>query len=123
MESAQRFSCVLIGKGLSVRTLLQHFGSRMKNPSPAIVWFRRDLRLADNPALDHAVRSHAEVIPVFVWAPDEESPWTPGGASRWWLHHSLQALASQLAARGSRLILRQGPSGEDRKSTRLNSSH
>ena len=81
----------------------------MKNPSPAIVWFRRDLRLADNPALDHAVRSHAEVIPVFVWAPDEESPWAPGGASRWWLHHALASLDADLSALGSRLLLLRGP--------------
>jgi len=74
----------------------------------SIVWFRHDLRLADNPALDRAVRRGA-VVPVFVWAPDEEAPWPPGAASRWWLHHSLAALDADLRKRGSRLIVRRGP--------------
>jgi len=78
---------------------------------PSIVWFRRDLRLSDHPALDAAVRRGGAVIPVFVWAPDEESPWPPGAASRWWLHHSLAALDADLRARGARLVLRAGPSG------------
>ena len=58
-----------------------------------VVWFRQDLRLADNPALDWA-RSRGGVVPLFVWAPDEEGKWAPGGASRWWLHHSLEVLAA-----------------------------
>ncbi len=78
----------------------------------AIVWFRTDLRLADNPALQAALQAGGRVIPVFVWAPRDEGPWSPGAASRWWLHHSLDALSRQLAARGSRLLLRQGPAAE-----------
>jgi len=62
--------------------------------STAIVWFRRDLRLADNPALTAALRMHDAVLPVYVHAPEEEAPWQPGAASRWWLHHSLTALAA-----------------------------
>ena len=73
-----------------------------------IVWFRHDLRLADNPAL-LAGREAGPVVPVFIWEPDEEYPWEPGAASRWWLHHSLKALGSQLAAVGSKLILLAGP--------------
>ncbi len=73
-----------------------------------LVWFRRDLRLADNPALAAAVAAGGAVVPVFVHAPDEEAPWSPGGASRWWLHHGLQALEAELATRGSRLIVRAG---------------
>lgn len=73
-----------------------------------LVWFRRDLRLADNPAL-HAAK-HAHIIPIYIHAPDEERPWQAGAASNWWLHHSLVALATQLAARGSRLIIRRGES-------------
>ncbi|HRZ56405.1 MAG TPA: deoxyribodipyrimidine photo-lyase [Candidatus Paceibacterota bacterium] len=80
----------------------------MKRPS--IHWFRSDLRLADNPALDAAVREGGPVVPVFVWAPDEEGSWAPGSASRWWLHQSLEALNADLRALGSRLILRRGPS-------------
>ena len=73
-----------------------------------LVWFRRDLRLADNPAL-YAAKQH-QVIPIYIHAPEEEAPWQPGGASRWWLHHSLDALATQLKNIGSRLIIRQGES-------------
>jgi deoxyribodipyrimidine photo-lyase len=73
-----------------------------------IVWFRQDLRLEDNPALSAAVERGGPVLPVFVWAPEEEGAWPPGGASRWWQHHSLASLASELEALGSRLILRRG---------------
>jgi deoxyribodipyrimidine photo-lyase len=75
----------------------------------AILWFRLDLRLADNPALQAALRHGGGVIPVFIWAPKEESPWEPGAASRWWLHHSLAELSCRLESLGSRLILRRGP--------------
>ncbi len=78
--------------------------------STALVWFRRDLRLADNPALHAAIESGARIIPVFIWSPDEEAPWAPGAASRWWLHHSLQSLDVDLRQHGSRLIVRQGAS-------------
>jgi deoxyribodipyrimidine photo-lyase len=71
-----------------------------------LVWFRQDLRLADNPALANALESGADLIPVYVYAPAEEAPWAPGAASRWWLHHSLGSLAAQLAACGSRLTVR-----------------
>jgi len=51
-------------------------------------------------------------LPVFIWAPEEEGAWAPGGASQWWLHHALADLEQQLAQWGSRLILRQGPAGD-----------
>lgn len=76
-------------------------------PATSIVWFRQDLRLADNPALRAAI-SRGEVVPVFVHAPDEEAPWQPGGASGWWLHQSLRALDSRLREIGSGLIIRRG---------------
>src|ERR1700742_2708579 len=75
----------------------------------AIVWFRRDLRLQDNPALDAAVRAHDRVVCVYIFAPDEEESWQPGAASRWWLHHSLAALDADLRARGARLSIYRGP--------------
>ena len=75
-------------------------------------WVRIDLRLADNPALVAAVKRGGPVIPVFIWAPDEEGEWAPGGASRWWLHQSLAALDASLRKVGSRLIVREGPSLE-----------
>ncbi|MBK1710038.1 cryptochrome/photolyase family protein [Marichromatium gracile] len=75
-----------------------------------IVWFRRDLRLDDNPALEAALRSGARILPVYIHAPDEEAPWAPGAASRWWLHHSLEALDAALRACGARLWIGQGES-------------
>ncbi len=76
--------------------------------SVAIVWFRRDLRLADNPALRAALQKHARVLPVYIHAPDEEAPWQPGAASRWWLHHSLGALDAALHRCGARLHVAAG---------------
>jgi deoxyribodipyrimidine photo-lyase len=78
----------------------------------AIVWFRSDLRLADNPALRAAMSSDRPVIPVYIAAPAEESAWSPGAASRWWLHHSLTALDAALRERGSRLIIRSGDAAQ-----------
>ena len=72
-----------------------------------VYWFRRDLRLANNVGLAAACTRGA-VVPLFVWAPDEELPWASGGASRWWLHHSLESLQASLEARGSRLLIRTG---------------
>lgn len=78
----------------------------------AMLWFRQDLRLADNPALDHA-RQAERLIPVFIW--DPEQAWASGGAQQVWLHHSLQALSEALKAKGSRLIIRMGPTTETLK--------
>jgi deoxyribodipyrimidine photo-lyase len=78
---------------------------------PTIVWFRHDLRLDDNPALA-AAAARGAVVPVFIWAPDEEQPWAPGAASRWWLHHSLEKLAAALAKAGAPLVIRSGGSLE-----------
>ena len=49
-------------------------------------------------------------MPVFIWAPEEEGVWPPGGASRWWLHQSLAELAAEFRAAGAELIVRRGPS-------------
>lgn len=78
--------------------------------STAIVWFRRDLRLRDNPALQAAIEAGHDVIPVYIHAPHEEGAWAPGAASDAWLHHSLQQLDAQLRAIGSALLLRSGDS-------------
>ena len=78
--------------------------------SPSIIWFRRDLRLADNPMLQAAVQRGAPILPLFIWAPEEEGHWEPGAASRWWLHQSLQALEAKLHGVGSKLLIRRGPS-------------
>jgi deoxyribodipyrimidine photo-lyase len=76
--------------------------------SLSLLWFRRDLRLDDNPALRAALRAGA-VVPVYVHAPDEEAPWVPGAASHAWLRASLRALDDELRGLGSRLVLRRGP--------------
>jgi deoxyribodipyrimidine photo-lyase len=75
-------------------------------PTPVIVWFRRDLRTADNPALSEALQSGSPIIPLYIL--EEDAPRVVSGAARWWLHHSLKALCRDLAQLGSRLILRKG---------------
>ncbi len=72
---------------------------------PVVVWFRQDLRLADNPALAAAVASGRAVIPLYVL---DETASPLGGASLWWLDKSLASLGADLGALGSRLILRRG---------------
>ena len=79
--------------------------------APVILWLRRDLRLSDHAALLAACNA-GPVVPVYVL--DDETPAhrKMGGASRWWLHHSLASLAAALEAKGSQLILRRGKSAE-----------
>ncbi len=75
----------------------------------ALIWLRRDLRLGDHAPLLHALDQGLRPILLYIHAPDEEAPWAPGEASCWWLHHSLQSLQEAVAARGSTLVLRCGP--------------
>jgi deoxyribodipyrimidine photo-lyase len=75
---------------------------------PAILWLRRDLRLTDNPALNAALAHGGPVLPLYIDAPESEAPWAPGGASRWWLHHSLAALDQALRQRGTSLLIARG---------------
>jgi deoxyribodipyrimidine photo-lyase len=84
----------------------------MSDADGSLLWFRQDLRLADNPALLAAVRHGGPVIPVFIWSPEDEGRWQSGAASRWWLHQSLAQLDASLRQRGSRLIIRRGPTLE-----------
>lgn len=56
-----------------------------------IFWFRQDLRLSDNPGLCEAIQN-GSTIPVYVW----DNHAIEGGASRWWLHHSLHSLNASL---------------------------
>ena len=75
-----------------------------------IVWFRQDLRLADNPALAEAF-ANGPVLPLYIVETPEQAgdshPMT--GASHWWLHHSLKALDADLGALGGRLVVMEGP--------------
>ncbi len=83
------------------------------NDSVTLVWLRQDLRLADQPALHAAFARGGAVVPVFIWDPAGEGAWPLGGASQWWLHHSLEVLQRALSARGGRLILRCGDSADE----------
>ncbi len=71
--------------------------------SIAILWFRRNLRLTDNAALIEALADGKRVLPLYVY---DDLPL--GGASRWWLHHSLAALGSEIRKMGGTLLLRRG---------------
>ncbi|NCT40700.1 MAG: deoxyribodipyrimidine photo-lyase [Alphaproteobacteria bacterium] len=71
----------------------------------AIVWFRQDLRLADNPALNAALDAGHAVIPVYILDDENAAEWKLGGATRWWLHQSLTSLQDDLR---EHLIIRQG---------------
>lgn len=78
-----------------------------KDP-PVIVWFRDDLRIADNPALAAAAESGRPLIALYLRDEESAGQRPLGGASRWWLAGSLRALDAGLQARGARLTLRHG---------------
>ena len=71
--------------------------------NPVVLWFRRNLRLHDNPALIAAADSGRPVIAVYI-----SDALDAGGASRWWLHHSLLSLDASLQKRGAGLVIRSG---------------
>ncbi len=75
---------------------------------PSIVWLRDDLRLHDNPALVAAAARDGAVVPLYVLDEESDGLRHLGGASRWWLHHSLDALSQAFADLGSPLVLRRG---------------
>jgi deoxyribodipyrimidine photo-lyase len=88
-------------------------GARVRDTdSPIILWFRQDLRLADNPALAAAVKSGRPLLPIFILDDATPGRWAIGGAGRWWLAGSLDALRTALAERGARLVLRRGEASE-----------
>ncbi|MCB1355816.1 MAG: deoxyribodipyrimidine photo-lyase [Maritimibacter sp.] len=76
---------------------------------PILLWFRRDFRLTDHPALAEAARTGRPVIPVFVL---DEVVETYGAAPKWRLAAALDHFAATLERIGSRLILRRGPADE-----------
>jgi len=73
-----------------------------------LLWFSRDLRLDDNPALA-AAAARGPILPVYIDDAVDAGDHAPGGASRWWLHGSLESLSADLRARGTQLVLRRGP--------------
>ena len=68
------------------------------NKHIAIHWFRQDLRLSDNPALTLAAK-HQKVLPVYILDDDSAGEHAIGGASRWWLHYSLESLNNSLGGK------------------------
>ena len=80
--------------------------------APAIMWFRRDLRLRDNPALNAALKtSNGRIVCVYIRETDPTLR-AMGEASQWWLDKSLRALSADLEALGSQLVLRTGSAGQ-----------
>ncbi|WP_438311247.1 cryptochrome/photolyase family protein [Sporosarcina sp. FA9] len=77
-----------------------------------IVWFRKDLRIHDNPALREA-SEQGIVIPVFIWSNEDEYMSLSSDASKWWLHHSLLSLQNKLDMMGLTLTIRQGDSFDE----------
>ncbi|MGV3740207.1 MAG: cryptochrome/photolyase family protein [Gammaproteobacteria bacterium] len=71
----------------------------------ALVWFRQDLRLHDNPAFIEACNHHDIVVPIYIYTKKTS---VLGEAQAWWLHHSLISLKKSLDKKGLCLVLRQG---------------
>jgi len=63
-----------------------------------IHWFRQDLRVSDNPALTEASKK-GSVLPIYILDDDNAETHRMGGASRWWLYHSLNSLKKSLAGK------------------------
>ncbi len=80
----------------------------MKYSHIAIVWFRKDLRLEDNPALMAARDLGGHMAPLYIWDSDPSEEWAMGSASKWWLHQSLVSLDKALTRLGSRLTICRG---------------
>jgi len=80
--------------------------------SVGIVWFRQDLRIADNPALSAAVNTCDTVVCLFIDDPQDQTISQLGAASRVWLHHSLTDLEHALQQRGAALVVAAGSSQE-----------
>lgn len=74
---------------------------------PTIVWFRRDLRIDDNPAWNWAISKGQPIIALYIHAPDTEGTWRRGAASNWWLHHALLDLDAGLQKNDNRLTIRK----------------
>jgi deoxyribodipyrimidine photo-lyase len=79
---------------------------------PTIVWFRRDLRVADNPALLYGASQDAPIVPVYVADWEQGDRWAPGKAGSWWLAESLGRLSASLGSRGAALRVVPGRAEE-----------
>jgi len=81
--------------------------------TPVIYWYRQDLRVDDLPGLAAAASAGRPVLPCFILDDTLPERERPGGASRWWLHHSLAALAQDLGKLGLPLLLRRGAHADE----------
>jgi deoxyribodipyrimidine photo-lyase len=75
---------------------------------PIIYWFRNDLRLSDLPGLTRAAATGRPIVPCYILDDVSAGHWKMGGASRWWLHHSLTSLAGQIEDQGGQQHLASG---------------
>lgn len=103
-------------RGLRVidSTVARALEATVMRDSTAIVWFRSDFRIHDNPSLRAAIDSGRRIVPVYVWVPDCEGPFGAAGtAAEVWLAESLKDLSASLQKLGSTLVIRKGngPSG------------
>ena len=76
--------------------------------NPTVVWFRRDLRLADNRALTEAVTKHAPILPIYIWGYEGDMTASYETRSVWWLLKSLRSLDHDLKSVGSKLVILKG---------------
>jgi deoxyribodipyrimidine photo-lyase len=76
--------------------------------SCALVWFRHDLRLLDQPALLSAFQNHQFILPLYIYDETLPEDFSYGGAQKWWLQESLKALSQTIQSQGGTLILRKG---------------
>ena len=98
-RNSEQFNGNSFDKSLSVQTKKKKRKSKKGSASgverpivgkPCLFWFRRDLRIYDNPALLEAAGSNSPIVPVFIWSEEEEGPLAAGGATKVWLHHALE---------------------------------
>lgn len=76
--------------------------------SLTLVWFRQDLRLIDNEALNTAIERRVPIFALYIEDEDKDNQWKIGAASRWWLHYSLISLQEALQKIGINLIFKKG---------------
>lgn len=77
-------------------------------PARSVLWFRRDLRLDDHPALTRVCRESESFLPVWIDDPEDSARYGEGRASRWWLRRSVESLAKLLRAHGQELVVLHG---------------
>jgi deoxyribodipyrimidine photo-lyase len=87
-------------------------GARDDQERPSIVWFRDELRIADNRALAAAADSGAPILAIYILDEKSKGIRPLGGASRWWLHRSLESLTARLEKLGLKLSIYRGAAAD-----------